>query len=275
MDNITNIFLYFIIYSFLGWVCEVIYCGIPAKKFINRGFLNGPICPVYGVGSLLVINFLLKFQNNIISLFLLGGFVTSVLEYLTGYILETLFQTKWWDYSKNKFNINGRVCLLNSTLFACLSVILMKVVHPYIRKLLSYLSPNIINILSYILFVILIIDLLITIRSLVGLQGKLKQLKDIKLEFSSMNIHPKSFNKEELTRKFNMAYRKSTNNSHKDKFKELTDKLHLIKIRSTFENRLLKAFPNMNHKKYPEQLSHLKTLLEEQIAQRKELKKNK
>lgn len=273
MDKVINIFLYFIIYSFLGWICEVIYCGIPAKKFINRGFLNSPLCPVYGIGSLLVINFLLKFQNNLLALFLLGGLVTSILEYFTGFILETLFQTKWWDYSKNKFNIHGRVCLLNSILFACLSVILVKLIHPYIKTLLSHVPINVATFLSYILFVILLIDLLLTIKSLIGLQGKLKQLKDIKMEFSLLNIHPKSFNKVELVRKFNLASRKAPVNNHYDKFKEITERLNLIKIRSKFESRIFNAFPNMNHKKYPEQLAHLKALIDEQINLRKELKK--
>lgn len=273
MYTFTNVFIYFIIYSFLGWICEVIYCSLFERKFINRGFLNGPICPIYGVGSLLVISFLLKFQNNIIALFILGGFITSVLEYFTGYTLEKLFQTKWWDYSNYKLNIHGRVCLLNSTLFAFLSVLLLKVIHPNIKKVVTFIPINILNIFVYISLLILIIDLIITTKSLIGLQGKLKQLKDIKSEFLSIDIHPKTFASKELIRKFNRVSKKTSNKYHNDKFKELTNKIDLIKSKSLFENRLLKAFPNMNHKKYPEQLSHLKILISEQINQRKYQKK--
>ena len=106
--------LYFFIYSFLGWVCECIYCGVPAKKFINRGFLAGPYCPIYGCGALAVIYTLTPFSDNVVILFGMGVIVTSALEYITSYMMEKLFHTKWWDYSKHPFNIHGRICLKNS-----------------------------------------------------------------------------------------------------------------------------------------------------------------
>ncbi|HBB29668.1 MAG TPA: hypothetical protein DC000_10580, partial [Clostridiales bacterium] len=107
-------FIYFIMYSVIGWICEVIFCSIPEKKFINRGFLNGPLCPIYGFGALIVIFFLTPFKDSIFLVFIFGLIVTSTLEYFTSYAMEKLFHSKWWDYSNNRFNINGRVCLLNS-----------------------------------------------------------------------------------------------------------------------------------------------------------------
>ena len=114
--------LYFAIYSILGWGCEVIYCSLPAKRFINRGFLNGPYCPVYGIGALIVLYLLEPYKTSPFLVFLLGIFLTSLLEYITSYILEKTFHAHWWDYSKRKYNIYGRVCLLNSTLFGILSL---------------------------------------------------------------------------------------------------------------------------------------------------------
>ena len=112
-------FLFFSIYSFLGWVCEVVYCSIPEKKLINRGFLNGPVCPVYGFGAVFVILIMnwLKIKEPII-IFIFGGVIASIIEFLADILLEHVFKTRLWNYSNRKFNIKGRVCLFNSSLFA-------------------------------------------------------------------------------------------------------------------------------------------------------------
>ncbi|MDR0286797.1 MAG: putative ABC transporter permease, partial [Clostridiales bacterium] len=106
--------LYFAIYSILGWIIESAYCSIFAHKPINRGFLSGPWCPVYGFGALLILLFTGPFKQNPFLVFAISLLSTSILEYFTGWLLETLFKTRWWDYSKHKFNIKGRVCLQNT-----------------------------------------------------------------------------------------------------------------------------------------------------------------
>ena len=118
-----NYFLSFVAYSFLGWCCETTYCSIGAGHFINRGFLSGPVCPVYGFGAMAVILLLEPVKNSAALVFLLGMAVASVLEYITGWLLETLFHTKWWDYSTYRFNIHGRVCLRNSLMLDRKSVV--------------------------------------------------------------------------------------------------------------------------------------------------------
>ena len=115
--RIMEIFLYFIIASFLGYTMEVVKCSINTKKLVNRGFLFGPICPIYGVGFVLITWLLSKYQNDIIILFLMGALITSAVEYYTSYVLELIFHNRWWDYSYRKDNINGRICLKNSILF--------------------------------------------------------------------------------------------------------------------------------------------------------------
>ena len=129
------LFLLFLIYSAVGWLCESVYCSVPARKFINRGFLNGPLCPIYGVGALLADALLTPVAWSLPLLFLGGAIVTSVLEYFTGWLLETLFHAKWWDYSNKKWNLHGRVCLRNSILFGLMCVILLRVLHPLLLGL--------------------------------------------------------------------------------------------------------------------------------------------
>ena len=129
--------LYFFLYSCLGWVCECLYCGIPAGHFINRGFLTGPYCPIYGCGAVLVVYVLEPFQDHIVVLFLAGMILTSILEYVTGYLMEKLFHSKWWAYSNRRFNLHGRICLRNSLLFGVMGIVVVRIVHPFMASLLG------------------------------------------------------------------------------------------------------------------------------------------
>lgn len=105
VEGINIIVISFFIYSFLGWICEIIYCSILDKKFQNRGFLYGPYCPIYGFGAMIILKVLIPFSAHPIFLFVMGMFVCSVLEYVTSYVMEKAFHLRWWDYSKHKFNI--------------------------------------------------------------------------------------------------------------------------------------------------------------------------
>ena len=127
--------LWFVAYSFMGWVYESIICSIAQKKFINRGFLNGPLCPVYGFGALVCILLLYQRIEDPVALFFMGMLLTCAVEYVTAVLLEKLFQAKWWDYSNRRFNLNGRVCLLGALVFGILSVLLVKIIHPQVAAL--------------------------------------------------------------------------------------------------------------------------------------------
>lgn len=158
-----NVFiLIFFIYSFLGWILEVIYSFFQKHKFINRGFLLSPICPIYGLSSLLLFFILANFKNSIFLLFILSLIICSFSEYFISAILEKLFNLRWWDYSKEKFNINGRVCLKNSIAFGILGVLVVKFITPFLLKFLFTLKNKTINFLTIFLIIILIIDLIIS-----------------------------------------------------------------------------------------------------------------
>lgn len=174
-----DLFLSFLTYSFLGWVCETVYCSIGNGQFINRGFLNGPFCPIYGFGALAVIWFLRLVENSILLVFILGLFVTSLLEYVTGYLLEFLFHTKYWDYSKRKFNLQGRVCLRNSLMFGGLSVIAMKVVNPTVEELIQKLPQQGEIAVTCIMGIYFVSDLMITVHTILELNGKLAEIQSL------------------------------------------------------------------------------------------------
>ena len=133
-NNIFNLWTYFIIYSIAGWILESVYRSYREKKIINTGFLNGPLCPIYGIGAIIMFLFLRQFSNNIIILFTVSLIGMSLWEYLVGYLLEKIFKTKYWDYSDHKINIKGRVCLSNSICWGILGVIFVKYIHPFVKS---------------------------------------------------------------------------------------------------------------------------------------------
>ena len=118
MQTFSAYFLLFLVYSFLGWCLEVGVKLYEDHAFVNRGFLIGPYCPIYGFGALIMSIFLNRYLNDPVVLFIMIVFSCSILEYFTSYILEKLFHTRWWDYSNRKFHINGRICLETMSLFA-------------------------------------------------------------------------------------------------------------------------------------------------------------
>lgn len=162
-----NIVYFFTVYSFLGWCIEVAYYYKNERRFVNRGFLNGPFCPIYGCSIVSIIIFLNKFKTNILILFLLGFVFTSLVEYITSFLLEKIFNDKWWDYSDDPLNIHGRVCVPYSLLWATGVVIVIEIIHPVVNTLIDKIPsfPGII--LFYILIIYFLLDFSFTLASLV------------------------------------------------------------------------------------------------------------
>ena len=177
----AGIFLLLILYSFLGWCGEMIYCSIGQGKLCEkRGFLNGPLCPIYGHGALLVLVVLGQRWNNPISTFLIGMVLTSTVEYLTSYLMEKLFHMRWWDYSHHHFQLNGRICLLNSTLFGLACLVLRYVVHPRVMEPILWLFDHGLAVpLALALFALYVTDIVLSVRSAIQIGNRLEKLHAI------------------------------------------------------------------------------------------------
>ena len=130
--TIAQYFLLFMIYSVAGWILEVTCKLIEYKRFINRGFLIGPYCPIYGWGAIFITILLHRYTDDWIALFFMSVITCGILEYLTSYVMEKLFHARWWDYSRRKYNINGRVCLETLIPFGILGLAVMYVTNPLI-----------------------------------------------------------------------------------------------------------------------------------------------
>ena len=169
----------FFIYAFLGWCTEVSYAATKTGKFVNRGFLNGPWCPIYGFGVVIVLAFLEPLKDNLFLLFLGSVVLTSALEWLTGFLLEKLFAQRWWDYSNEPFNLSGYICLRFSLAwgFACLFVV--KLLHPTVLLFIR-LIPHLVGlVLLGILLVVMAIDLAATVSAIAKLNRRLALIDEL------------------------------------------------------------------------------------------------
>ena len=202
--NISSYFILYMMYSCIGWILEVIDSFIEHKKFVNRGFLIGPYCPIYGKGALLVTFLLQDYLDKPIGLFVLSMVICAIIEYIGSYILEKLFNTSWWDYSHKKFNINGRICLSTMLIFGVGCTIVMYITNPFFIKILS-ISNNILNILALILAIIYITDFIISFRII----WKFKKISDNSKKDSTIKVT--EYVREEIIKKKNILYKRLIN----------------------------------------------------------------
>lgn len=216
MEKFLSYFCIFFTYSVLGWIIESTLVSTQEKKIINRGFLIGPYCPIYGIGALGMILYLEQYKDNIITVFFLAVTLCSILEYVTSYLMEKLFKTRWWDYSNEKFNLNGRICGKNACLFGLGGLFLIYIAHPTLKKILTLFNPKILLIIIIICLIIFTIDTIIS--------------------FNIVNKFKKTVTNIDLK---------------KDSTQEFTKlvKETIIKNNKILQKRLLSAFPNIDLKR--------------------------
>lgn len=186
-QNIYEFLWIFIIYAFLGWCTEVSYAALDTGKFVNRGFLNGPYCPIYGCGVVIVVSILTPIKNNLFILFLGSFLLTSILEYITGFILEKVFHNKWWDYSDKPFNIKGYVCLKFSIYWGLACTFIMDILHPLIYHGIRMI-PHILGIIVLCLFMgVFIADCCITISTILKFNKRLKMMDELAVQIHKIS----------------------------------------------------------------------------------------
>ncbi len=174
--EIVKIVFYFFLYSFLGWAMESVYLSIGQRKIVNTGFLYGPFCPIYGFGAVVLYILLIPLHGKSLAIFSVGFIVLSIWEYFVGYLLEKIFKTKYWDYSNNKFNINGRVCLLNSIYWGFLSVFFIEIWNPWVEMQFSKLTINVMIYVDSILIIYMLIDFILSAIKATNLRKRISKL---------------------------------------------------------------------------------------------------
>ena len=235
--------LQFFFYAMLGWTMEVIISLILRHKFINRGFMIGPYCPIYGVGGWLITGLLGRYENDPIVFFVMTVVLCTILEYITGYLMEKIFHARWWDYSDKLFNLNGRVCLQTCIGFGVIGVAVVYVGNPFFFGLIDKIPYIVTKILAIVGTVIFFVDLAVSIE----VMSNIKKVK-----------YTKKDNTEEITKNVKKALRE----------------------KNFITRRLVNAFPNFEliRKKTKETIENTKKEIKKKQKQiqkmRKKLKKN-
>ena len=219
------IYLYttFLLYSFIGFICETLFCAIIDKKFSPRGFLCGPLIPIYGFGAIFILFALLRYKSDPLVVFVFGMIICSALEYFTSFLLEKIFHNMWWDYNNYKYNVNGRICLLNSIMFGFGSLAIIYLIEPLIDKFIMFIPHNIFNISLILITIVFIADIIYSCVVAFNLRNRLIIVEELKSEKLS---------------KIPLLFEKT-----------LKERMAKFKI---FPSRLLKAFPNLSKDKQKE-----------------------
>lgn len=280
--------LYFYVYGFLGWCTEVAYATIKEKRFVNRGFLSGPICPVYGIGVGTVVLFLSSREWSIVALYVVATVLVTTIEGITGYLMDKLFHHKWWDYSNQPLNIGGYVCLLFSLAWGVACVLIVRVIHPIIYKGILLIPFTVGMILAVLLGIALFADIYTTTAEILKLNKKLESMEKIATELKEVsdmlgeNIHENVMetleHSEEARTQLDLAAAelrekldviaeekkerreeegilqelKARYADLKRKYAELSERSGMI------TRRLMEAFPKMESRLYKERLIELK-----------------
>jgi uncharacterized membrane protein len=250
--KLFEILTYFIIYSFLGWVMESIVRSISEKKLINTGFLRGPFCPIYGIGAIILFLFLDQFENKPVMLFFIAITTLTIWEYLVGVLLEKMFHTKYWDYSNQKFNFQGRICLTNSICWGILGVIFVKYIHPFIQQIVDRVDSNLLYYVISIITVVFLVDMIVSIVKIKNIKVTLEKIEQLNKE-----IKEKAKEIRKLTKEAEKNTEKQTTMENvKNLIEQLKRKRNRIILR-LYKNvyRLKKAFPDINTKEITEVLN--------------------
>lgn len=176
--TLSELFLWFFFYSLLGWLYESIICSIFGEgRFINRGFLLGPYCPIYGTGAILCW-LVLRDNTNIFAVFAVAAVLCCAVEYITSFCMEKVFHAKWWDYSNMPFQLHGRICLYGGLIFGGAVVIVKFFVQPTLMQFTALLNESLLNGSALVLFIVIGIDMVLTLGSWKGLNEHLSILHD-------------------------------------------------------------------------------------------------
>lgn len=281
------IFYIFVFYGVIGWIYESTLVSIQKRALINRGFLNGPIIPLYGCGALLIYIAFGDMRNHYLLVFIGGVCLATLLEYLTSLIMELLFHTRWWDYSKYPLNLNGRICLFVSLFWGILALLMVDVFQPGINLLIGIIPRKIGEIMGYVIIPLFILDIITTVITSVKFTIILAKLQSLRKDMTEYIATSKIYEAgEDLFDKFTnirllgiFSDVKASIESrlHSPKLSKQASKLELrerlpeieVKMKEFFGRyqniktlkahiRLLKAFPTMKVHKREEALSDLR-----------------
>lgn len=205
LENIATWFLIFMIYSFAGWVMEVALSLIYKHKFINRGFLIGPIVPIWGTGALFI-SFVLSGTENLFVIFCVSMVGGALIEYIASWAMERLFRVRWWDYSKKKFHVNGRICLESIVAFGICGILITEFTNPFLLHLLSLMPLWLLYTIAGVLLAWMFFDIALSLWLIVGVRVTVGAVQKDATEEISAHVRATLMDKGKLNRRLVKAF---------------------------------------------------------------------
>lgn len=209
MERLAIIFLIFMTYAFGGWAMEVIISLLQRRKLVNRGFLVGPICPIYGVGALLL-SFAVSPDESPLAIFCVAVVDSAVLEYSVSYIMEKLFRVRWWDYTDQPFNLNGRICAESVLAFGVIGVLILKIINPALLALYSSMPQFLMFLLAAVLAAWLIFDIALSLWLMLGVRVTVGTVQRDATDEIAARVHEVLTDKGKLNRRLVKAFPNQT-----------------------------------------------------------------
>ena len=288
---------FFYFYCFFGWIFESTYVSICKRKFVNRGFMRGPFLPIYGSGAIMMLVVSMPFQDNLILTYLAGCVGATVLELVTGLTMEALFKVRYWDYSNQKFNYKGVICLSSTLAWGFLTLFMTQFLHKIVEALVFRIPAMVINIVTVVLSVGILIDFTLSFKAALDLRSVLVGLEKVREEMERiqkrLDVIAAVTNEERETRRqersermndlmdnieerFNVVKERLKVNPYaypeevKEKIADLRSRyfvekdhhLEFRKVRDVFQRGLIKGNPSMTSGKYAEALEALKKAID-------------
>lgn len=239
MRLVAEYFFIFMLYSVGGWIMETLLFVFRDKKVVKRGFLFGPLCPIYGTGAIICIAILYGRITNVFLLFIIGLLLCGTIEYLTHFAMEKLFNAMWWDYSNRRFNIKGRVYLNGLVQFGLGVVLIIKVLQPLVYKLIDLMSNNVLYSICFVLYSLVIIDVTATIIDLKSVISTVKFIQNAAITKSQSSL---DYAEERINEKIIKI----------EENKKVADALNWLKNENRLVKRVRAKYPNLKSTKYAE-----------------------
>lgn len=247
--------MFFYIYCFIGWCIETAFVSVKSRKFINRGFLRSPMLPIYGCGAIVILFASLPVKEYPVLVFICGMTATSLLEFITGWLMEHLLKMKYWDYSEDRFNIKGYVCLQCSLCWGALSLFLTYFLHDYAERLVLYMSNTTVVVIDCTVTAVFMTDLVYAVRTALDVNKLLAAVTDIKIEIAKA--------KDELSQRIEESERVIALNAKIEKLR--ADSAKLTEKISFFKKDLIRANPTARSRRFNEALEELRERISKKL----------
>lgn len=256
--TISQWIFFFYFYCFFGWCFESAYVSLKKRRLINRGFMRGPYLPLYGSGAIMMLVVSIPLQDNVFLVYIAGCLGATVLEYVTGVVMEALFKVRYWDYSEQKFNFQGHICLGSSLAWGFLTIFMTEWLHKPVEKVVLSLPGSLVTVLSFILTAVIFSDFALSFKAALDLKDVLMKLEKVKEDI------------QHIQKRMDIVIA-LTNEDIKQELEELKEKYirstedreHLMKVRDVFQRGLLRSHPTMRSERFKDVLEELKKRTEE------------